>query len=192
MGNPDLLSGLQAGVGGDLWRGTSSSSSGSGVWEVAISKGCRELALGESFLHHWPWSQLSRRTSRSICHDQPDKFARITRIKVNKTQGYKVPGTLYLLSKKLLHFSAQITSIKILTDQNSPGITVSSIEFNYWIWNYVGLKLSQHTLQRMKIATEAVDSQSWAGANWTANWSCQLIICFEQNQQTRDHERFII
>ena len=52
MGNPDLLSGLQAGVGGDLWRGTSSSSSGSGVWEVAISKGDWELALGESFLMH--------------------------------------------------------------------------------------------------------------------------------------------
>ena len=52
MGNPDLLSGLQAGVGGDLWRGTSSSSSGSGVREVAISKGDRELALGESFLMH--------------------------------------------------------------------------------------------------------------------------------------------
>ena len=52
MGNPDLLSGLQAGVGGSLRRGTSSSSSGSGVREVAISKGGRELALGENFLMH--------------------------------------------------------------------------------------------------------------------------------------------
>ena len=45
--NPNLLIGLQAGVGGALWRG---SSSGSGVGEVAISKGGRELALGESFV----------------------------------------------------------------------------------------------------------------------------------------------
>ena len=63
VGNPNLLSGLQAEVGRDLWRGTSSS--GSGVWEVAMGRVARELALGESFLQQWPWSKLSKKISWS-------------------------------------------------------------------------------------------------------------------------------
>ena len=101
---------------------------------------------------------------------------------------------MYLLSKKLLHFSAQITSIKILTDQNSPGITVSSIEFNYWIWNHVGLKLSQHTLQRMKIASEAVDSQFILELEQTEQPTDLAITSFALNKISKPetNERFNI
>ena len=70
MGNPHLLSGLQAEVGGDLWRGTSSS--GSGVWEVAIRRVTGNLHLVRASCITDP--------DHSCPGEHPDQFAMINRI----------------------------------------------------------------------------------------------------------------
>ena len=84
MGNPKLLSGLQAEVVGDLWRG--SSSSGSGVWEVAMRR------VGGN-LHLVRVSCISDPLKNTVPGKYPDQMCEDNSDQSCNTQGYPVmPG----------------------------------------------------------------------------------------------------
>ena len=111
VGNPKLLSGLQAEVVGDLWRG--SSSSGSGVWEVAMRRVggnlhlVRVSCISDPLINSVPGPNVGRQLRPKLQH------ARIPSDAWYQCTSQALPCTnKYMRSKKLLHFSVPMKLVK--------------------------------------------------------------------------------